>query len=347
MRRFTGMIASAAVVLSVVTGCGGSASEKPAAPNAPAPAAEKKAEKKAVTLMLNWIPYGEHAPFYYGVEKGYFAAEGIDLTIQPGGGSGKTVQAVGSKQVTFGWADGPALINGITNGIPVKSVGSFLQVGPGSVEFFAEKNFKTPADLKGKSIAMTAGDAVSQTFVAFLAANNMTIKDVNVVNIDPAGKIAALSEGKVDAILGFFHDQAPTIANNTKKPVNVLKYADYGVNVMSNGIIAHNETLKSDPEMVKAFLRASIKSWEEAAKDQAGAVEAMAKKAEKAPPKEVMAKQLEQTLTLLNTANTKGKRPGVNVEADWKATVDLMAKYADLKKVGAPSDYWDGSFAPK
>ncbi|MDB4895044.1 MAG: sulfonate transporter substrate-binding protein, partial [Firmicutes bacterium] len=233
MRRFTGMIASAAVVLSVVTGCGGTTSPQPVAtgatgatgaPGTPAPAA-----KKAVTLMLNWIPYGEHAPFYYGLEKGYFSDEGIDLTIQPGGGSGKTVQAVGGKQVTFGWADGPALINGISNGIPVKSVGSFLQVGPGSVEFFADKNFKTPADLKGKTIAMTAGDAVSQTFGAFLAANNMTIKDVNVVNIDPTGKLAALQAGKVDAILGFFHDQAPTIANT--------------------------DTLKNDPELVKAFLR--------------------------------------------------------------------------------------------
>lgn len=343
MRRSTGIIVSAALAAAMITGCSG-ATKQPAATN---PAATAPAAKKAATLMLNWIPYGEHAPFYYGLEKGYFAAEGIDLTIQPGGGSGKTVQAVGGKQVTFGWADGPALINGISNGIPVKSVGSFLQVGPGSVEFFADKNFKTPADLKGKLIAMTAGDAVSQTFGAFLAANNMTIKDVNVVNIDPAGKLAALQEGKVDAILGFFHDQAPTIANNTKKQVNVLKYADYGVNVMSNGILAHTDLLKSDPEMVKAFLRASIKSWEEAQKDPAGAVAAMAKKAEKAPPTEVMAKQLEMTLTLLNTAATKGKRPGINAEADWQSTVDLMVKYADLKKAGAPSDYWDGSFAPK
>lgn len=334
MRRLTGMLLATSVLLMGLTGCTTASKQSPK-------------EKKAVTLMLNWIPYGEHAPFYYGLEKGYFAEEGIDLTIQAGGGSGKTVQAVGAKQVQFGWADVPALINGISNGIPVKSVGSFLQTGPGSVEFFADKGFKTPADLKGKSIGTTAGDAVSQTFNAFLAANNLTQSDVNIVNMDAAGKIAALSEGKVDAILGFFHDQAPTISNSTGKQVNAMKYADFGVNVLSNGIIVNTDTLKSDPELVKAFLRASVKSWENAAKDKNAAVEAMAKSAEKAPPKEVMAKQLDMTLTLLNTAATKGKRPGINAESDWKATIDVMVKYSGLKNVGAPSEYWDGSFAPK
>ena len=70
----------------------------------PAAAADK------VVLMLNWYVYGEHAPFYYGKEKGIFAAEGIDLDIQEGRGSAVTVQAVAAKTVPFGYADVPTMM---------------------------------------------------------------------------------------------------------------------------------------------------------------------------------------------------------------------------------------------
>src|SRR3546814_6103716 len=66
-----------------------------AAVPAPAVAADK------VTLMLNWYVYGEHAPFYYGKEKGIYAKQGIDLDIQEGRGSAVTTQAVAAKTATF------------------------------------------------------------------------------------------------------------------------------------------------------------------------------------------------------------------------------------------------------
>ena len=62
-------------------------------------------QKEKVSLMLNWYLYSEHAPFFLGREKGYFEAEGIDLDIQEGRGSGPTIQAVAAKTVPFGYAD--------------------------------------------------------------------------------------------------------------------------------------------------------------------------------------------------------------------------------------------------
>ena len=75
---------------------------------------------KSVTLTLNWVPYGEHAPFYYGLQKGFYSAEGIDLKIQPGSGSGNTVKQVAQKQTDFGWADTPALLKSVATGMPVR-----------------------------------------------------------------------------------------------------------------------------------------------------------------------------------------------------------------------------------
>ena len=302
--------------------------------------------KREVTLMLNWVPYGEHAPYYYGLEKGFFAKEGLDLVIQPGGGSGRTVQAVDSGQVSFGHADTPALIKAIAAGANVRSIGVVLQRGPGAVEFFLDQEIKTPADLKGKTVAATPGDAVFQTFPAFLAANGMSLQDVQLVNVDPAGKMAVLMEGKVDTLIGFFHDQAPTIENATGRKVGVLRYSDYGVNLLGTGLVAGTETLENDPQLVRAFLRAASRSWEEAEKDPQGAIGAMTRLAEKTPPESVLAEQLAKTFSLLHTEATQGMRPIVNAKSDWEATIQLLGQYAKLGSPGSPHDYWDPRFAP-
>lgn len=296
---------------------------------------------KSVTLTLNWVPYGEHAPFYYGLKKGFYAAEGIDLKIQPGNGSGNTIKQVAQKQTEFGWADSPALLKSVATGMPVRSLGSYLEKGPASVEFFADKNIKTPADLKGKTVGGTPGDALYATFPAWLEKNGLKQSDVKVVNVDAAGKIAALAEGKVDAIMGFFHDQAPTIENKTGKKVDVLLFADYGMNLLGTGLVVNTETLEKDPELARKFVRATQKSWTEAAKDAPGAVSAMSELAENEPPAEVLTKQLALALPLIGT----DAAPGVNTDAQWSETVDLMARYAELKNPGAPTAYWDASYA--
>ncbi|MBM0239555.1 ABC transporter substrate-binding protein [Micromonospora sp. ATA32] len=298
--------------------------------------------KKKVTLTLNWVPYGEHAPFYYGLKKGFYEAEGIELTISPGGGSGKTIQAVAQQQTDFGWADTPPLLKGIATGMKVKSVGVFLQKGPASIEFLADKGIKSPADLKGKTVGGTPGDAIYATFPAWLKANGLSESDVKVVNLDAAGKIAALAEGRVDAIQGFFHDQAPTIESRTGKDVDYLLYADWGMNMLGTGLVVNEDTLSKDPDMVRAFARATQRSWTDAAKDIPGATDAMAELAENEPDKKVLVEQLTLAVPLLDLG--AGGKPGVNSEAKWTETISLMSQYADLKDAGGPSKYWDGSY---
>jgi NitT/TauT family transport system substrate-binding protein len=292
---------------------------------------------KKVTLMLNWVPYGEHAPFYYGIKKGFYKDEGLELEIKPGTGSGTTIQQVAQNQVTFGWADTPPLLKGVSTGMKVKSLGVFLQKGPSSIESLADKNISKPADLKGKSVGGTPGDALYAVFPAWLKANGLSKEDVKVVNVDAAGKIAALAEGKVDAIMGFFHDQAPTVEAKTNKKVNALLYADSGLNMLGTGIVVNEQTLSGDKDVAAKFVRATQKSWAEAAKDIPGAVAAMADMAQNEPAPEVLTKQLTLCLPLVEG------NPGVNDEAKWKQTIDLMTQYGDLKNAGAPATYWDGS----
>ncbi|MCX5126734.1 ABC transporter substrate-binding protein [Streptomyces sp. NBC_00347] len=331
-RRSLAVLAAGLVAATTLTACGG-ASKPPSTADG----------KRKVTLTLNWSPYGEHAPLYYGLEKGYFAAEGIELTITPGTGSGNTIKAVGQGHTDFGWADTSPLLHAADSGMPVKSAGVFLQKGPASLEFFADRNIKTPQDLKGKKVAGTAGDAMWATFPAWLEINGLKPADVQLVNVDAAGKIAALNEGKVDAIMGFFHDQAPTIEAKSGKQVDVMLYADTGLNLLGTGLVANEKTIASDKDLVQKMVRAVQKSWAEAVKDPAAAVKAMGGKADLAPPEDVMRKQLDKAVPLLQLE--KAGAPGVNTEQQWTDMIKLLKDTAGLKKAGPAADYWDASFA--
>ncbi|WP_326625624.1 ABC transporter substrate-binding protein [Streptomyces sp. NBC_01318] len=305
----------------------------------------KKLDK--VTLTLNWYPYGEHAPFYYGKQQKIFEKHGIDLTIQAGQGSQKTVQATAAGQTDFGWADTPALLAAVDQGVRVKSLGVFLQTTPASVQSFEAKGIGSPADLKGKTIAGTAGDALSKTFPIFLKKNNIDESDVKVQNTDPAGKIAAVISGKTDGLLGYASDQGPTMQDKAKKPVSYLRFSENGLNFYSNGLLAGQKLLASKSELAGRMAKAVSEAWAAAEKAPGPAVAAMDGASEQLPPKNVLAEQFKTTLTLLHTASTEGKAPGVNNEADWQQTIDVFAEAGMVAEPKAVGEYWDAKTALK
>ncbi|RZQ59696.1 ABC transporter substrate-binding protein [Amycolatopsis suaedae] len=337
--KIRALAAGTAAALLLLAGCGGSEPEKTTG-------ADGKQLDKA-TLTLNWYPYGEHAPFYYGKAKGIFEKHGIDLTIQAGQGSQKTVQATSAGQTDFGWADTPALLAGVAQGQKLKSIGVFLQTTPSSVQFFSDKPIKAPADLKGKTIASTAGDALSKTFPVFLKANGLSEADVKLQNTDAAGKMAAVMSGQVDALLGYATDQGPTMQAKAGKPVSYLRFADHGLTHFSNGLMTSDKNLAERKDLVQRMVAASSEAWTAAKADQEGAVAAMAGASQQLPAPEVLREQFAKTLELLSTPATQGKAPGVNDEADWRKTIEVFATAGVIQKAEQPSTYWDGAVAPK
>ncbi len=299
-----------------------------------------------VTLTLNWYPYGEHAAFYYGVEQGIFAKYGIDLSIQAGRGSGSTVQEVGAGRTDFGWADTPALLQAVSKGIPVRSLGVYLQTTPASVQFFTAEGISRPKGLKGRRIAGTAGDALSKTFPVFLARNGLSLSDVTVQNTDAAGKISSVIAGKADALIGNANDQGPAIHGKTGRQVTVMRFSDYGLNYYSDGLIASTAEL-AKTGLVSRMVQATSEAWSEASAHPQDAVAAMSGSSAQVPPAPVLLEQFDTTLTLLHTAATAGLAPGADAPADWQATVGLMAQAGLIPSAQPITAYWDESAALK
>ncbi|QEU90209.1 ABC transporter substrate-binding protein [Streptomyces kanamyceticus] len=333
-RLLTGLIPLALVAVTA-TACGGDDARTSTSDSG------KKLDR--VTLTLNWYPYGEHAPFYFGKKQKIFEKHGIDLEIRAGQGSQKTVQATGAGQTDFGWADTPAVLAGVDQGVKVKSLGVFLQTTPASVQFFDAEGITSPAGLKGKTIAGTAGDALTKTFPIFLAKNGMELSDVKIQNTDPAGKIAAVISGKTDALLGYASDQGPTMQNKAAKDVSYLRFSEHGLNFYSNGLIAGPKTLQGRGDLAKRMTAAVSEAWASAQRSPGPAVAAMEGASEQLPPKKVLSEQFETTLTLLHTDATEGKAPGANTAADWKQTIEVFAEAGLVEEPKSVTDYWDSA----
>jgi len=281
----------------------------------------------AVTFRLNWYMGGLHVPFYYGKERGFYKEEGIDLTINEGRGSANTVQVVAAGSDTFGLADSSSVIATAARGAEVKSVMSLLNSTGFSVVSLASAGIKTPKDREGKKFAVSPGDPLGQLFRALAAHNKLDMSKITFVQVDPAAKVVSVLEKRVEALLGGADDQYFLIKYKGATPA-AMRYADFGGNIVGMTIMATGETLKKDPDLVKRFVRATAKSWEESKKNPGAAVDA----ALKVKPDLDRASQLGQLkvdIALLDSANSKG-RIGWGAQADWDQTLALLKQYRDL-----------------
>ena len=282
----------------------------------------------AVSFRLNWYLGGLHVPFYYGKAQGYYAAEGIDLTINEGRGSANTVQVVAAGSDTFGLADSSSVIATAAKGADIKSVMSLLNSTGYSVVSLAETGIKSPKDLEGKRLAVSPGDPLGQLFQALAARNKLDMSKITLVQVDPAAKVVAVLEKRADGLLGGADDQFFLIKQRGLKPA-ALRYADNGANIVGMTIVTQGDTIKNKPDLVRRFVRATVKSWEEAKKNPGAAVDA-ALKVKPDLNRQSTLDQLMVDIDLLDSKNSKG-RIGWGAQADWDQTLAILKNYRDLQ----------------
>ena len=281
-----------------------------------------------VSFRLNWYLGGLHVPFYYGKERGFYAAEGIDLTINEGRGSANTVQVVAAGSDTFGLADSSSVVLTAAKGADVKSVMSLLNTTGFSVVSLADAGIKTPKDLEGKKVAVTPGDPLGQLLQAVCKANNVDCAKISLIQVDPAAKVVTVLEKKADALLGGADDQFFLIKQRGIEPA-ALRFADHGANIVGMTILTKGEMLKSNPDLVRRFVRATARSWEESKKNPGAAVDA-ALKVKPDLNRQSTLDQLMVDIELLDSKNSSG-RIGWGAQADWDQTLTLLKKYRGLE----------------
>lgn len=219
-----------------------------------------QAQSTPIKFQLDWRFEGPAALFLTPAAKGYFKDAKLDVTIDAGNGSGGAVTRVASGTYDMGFADLAALMEFHANNpdAPNKPVAVMMVYNntPASVMALKKSGIRAPADLSGKKLGAPVFDAGRRAFPIFQKANG--ISGVNWTAMDPPLRETMLARGDVDAITGFtFTSLLNLEARGVKsQDVVVLPYADYGVKLYGNVVIATPKMIKENPAAVKAFLAA-------------------------------------------------------------------------------------------
>jgi NitT/TauT family transport system substrate-binding protein len=307
--------------------------------------ARAAAALKQVSMTLDWIYEGPNLGFLVAHDQGFYREAGVDVAITAGKGSGNTAQLVANKATQIGFADGYAASNGISKGMDIKTVGSIYRGNPSAIMVLADSAIKSPKDLEGKTLAMIAGSGQFQQWPAFVKGAGLDASKIQIVNLDPAGLGPAIISGKVDAIGGYVQSYVPIIEIRGKKQVRIFWFSDYGVAVVSNGIIVHQDLLKSDPGLVRDFVAPTIKGFLHARRHPAEAAAAV-KKYSETVDEAIIEREFELSWKTWVTPNTKGKPLGWGADADWASTIAVLKQYGGVTAPLQTSQLYTNEFVP-
>jgi NitT/TauT family transport system substrate-binding protein len=286
-------------------------------------------------FRLNWTLYGEHAPFFVALDKGFYKEEGLDVEILEGSGSTTVAQLVSNQTNPIAYVDAATMMRGVGAGMPIKAVGVTLQQSPMAFIYRADAARPTKVDeIKGSRIAITAGDASLAIFTAFMGKLGMKVEDVQLITVaNPQSKEQAVLNKQADSLLGYFMDQGPRMQLQTGVKMGWTRLYDMaGVSTLSSAIIVNTEWLKDakNQDQVRRFLRASQRGWQYAFDHRDEAADIFLKHAP-AFNKEIALLEINGTMTILRTKNTEGKALAWSATQDWKDTQDLLEQFAKLK----------------
>lgn len=291
--------------------------------------AHGQSKLRPVSMRLDWLFQGPNAGFIIAQEKGFYREVGLDVTVGPGKGSGSTAQLIANKDSQFGFADGYVVGNSVAKGMNITMVGSVYRRNPTAVVVLDDSDIKKPKDLEGKTIGIPTGATQFQQWPAFVKGCKLDGSKIQVVSIAPAGSPPALITGKVQAIAGYAQGYVPSVEIRGNKKARILWYADCGVNSVSNGIIVHNDLLKQDPALIRAFTAASIKGF---LHGRAHAVDLVniVKKYSEATDARITLREAELSWNTWVTPNTAGKPLGWMSDKDWASTVAVLKQYGGV-----------------
>ena len=314
-------------------------------------AATAASAQTAVKFSLDWKFEGPAAPFTVAIDKGYFKAEGLDVTIDTAAGSLEPITRVASGTYDMGIGDINSLIKfrDANPGTPIKAVYMFYNKPAFSIVGRKSRGVSAPKDLEGKKLGAPPADGAYAQWPIFTQANGIDPSKVTIVSVGFPVREPMLASGEVDAITGFSFSSYINLKDRgvPANDITVLLMADYGVNLYGNTIMVNPKFAAEKPEAVKAFLRALTKGMRETIRNPAASVESILRRNDVAK-KDVELERLQMAIKD-NIMTDEVKKDGFGaIDPDrLDKSIDQIAltyTFKNAKPKG--SDIFDPSFLP-
>jgi NitT/TauT family transport system substrate-binding protein len=220
----------------------------------------RAAELTPATVRMDFIIGGKHAPWYVALEKGFYAKRGLNVTIQSSTGSADTVRTIGAGGADFGFADISTTLVARSRGTPVQTVAQFGYV-PTTIMWREDTNIKQLKDLEGKTYAISPGQAQWYLMPAYCRINKIDYKAIRIQETAAPLQPAALATKKADFIVMYraSNDEiAELAARKVGVKVNRIFMKDTGLDIYGTGLVVKEDDVKKRPEVVRAYVEATL-----------------------------------------------------------------------------------------
>ena len=209
-----------------------------------------------VTLQLKWLHQFQFAGYYAAQAKGFYRAEGLDVTIKPGGSGVLPIAEVLAGRAQFAVGDSDLLVERI-KGQPIVAMAAIFQHSPYVILSREDRNIRGPRDLVGKKVMLAGGQGEIQ-LRAMLQREGI---DMNGVNILPQSwSLDDLIQGRVDAMSAYATVEPRQLINRGVLP-SIMRTADFGIDFYGDILFTSQAEVEHQSQRTEAFLRASLKGW--------------------------------------------------------------------------------------
>ena len=237
-------------------------------------AASPAVAQQKLDFVLNWVPGGDHAPYYYAKKMGWYAKEGIDLSLEPGKGSALATQKVGAGANPIGLADMGGVLVAKSKGANTVAVYNVYANSPQGLYWLKSSGINGIKDFPGKKIGNPAADGARTMWPALAKANGIDPKSVTWVNVDANAKLAALKAKSIDVTTSFYNLHH-VFKRELGDDMGFLAWRDVGLNPYGNSVIVNDAFLAKNKPLIRKFVRVTQRAFAACVKDPKPCVQAL------------------------------------------------------------------------
>ena len=282
-----------------------------------------------VSVPVGYIPNIQFAPLYVAIEKGYYRDAGLDVSLDYSFET-DAMALVGADKLKFGFVSGEQVLLARAQQLPVVYAMAWYEKYPVGIAAMTSSGISKPADLKGKHIGTPVLFGASYVGLrALLEAGGLNEQDVT-IEVIGFNQVEALATGQVDAVVVYVANE-PVQLRSKGYEINVMKVADY-LQLVSNGLITNEDTIKNDPELVRRMSSATEKGVQYTAAHPDEAYEISKKYVENLSQADPVAQKavLAESIALWQIT-----RPGYSEPSGWE---NMQKVLLDMGLISAPLD---------
>ena len=287
----------------------------------------------AISIALDWYPNANHAGIYWAEDAGWFTDAGLEVTVRTPADPSSVLQTVAAGRDTFGISYQPDVLLARDQGVPVVAVASIVPRPLLGVMSLASSGIASPADLAGRTVGYPGIPAQEAFLRTMLAGQNLTLDDIELVNVE-FNLLPALLSDQAAAVMGAYWTHETIVAEQQGYPVSLLKVDEWGVPLYDELVLVTSEdVIAKQADVVDHLIAAVRNGYAAAAANQPRALESL----QAASPEIDLAVETKGLALLAEIWTSAGSNLGLLDSARWDAFAEWMVEQGLVREAPAAS----------